>query len=87
LWFTADRNPARLRPRRGFSCFGGFQLGRERGGLTVAEIVAKLPVPEEFQRYGAVYIRRGPDDPGHILARARTMSSMMRSSAGITGPH
>jgi hypothetical protein len=38
-------------------------------GLTVAEIVATLLTPVEFSRFGAVYIKAGPQDRGHVLER------------------
>lgn len=38
-------------------------------GATVSDIVAALPVPLEFAQFGAVYIKRGPEDPGRIVAR------------------
>lgn len=38
-------------------------------GATVADIVAALPVPVEFATFGAVYLKRSADDPGHIVER------------------
>lgn len=38
-------------------------------GLTIAEAVARLPVPAEFATHGAVYIKAGPHDAGHIVER------------------
>ena len=38
-------------------------------GATVADIVTTLPVPVEFETFGAVYLKRGPEDKGHIVER------------------
>jgi len=38
-------------------------------GLTIAEVVARLPVPEEFATHGAVFLKASPEERGHIVER------------------
>jgi hypothetical protein len=38
-------------------------------GATIADIVATLPVAPEFATHGAVWLKRGREDPGHLVPR------------------